>query len=396
MNVKKSLENRIRGWLPKEPTLPQRYTGDTSEKPRRQPPKNNGSRLAAMIVFAVLGVFFGVTNLFTRQYTMSLIYFASSTALIVFAYFFYKYNFVVRPRLVFGVLFVALGVLFVFLNGVGDSIFSFPALFTVTLFSVQGILPLAIVLLIVLAVFGLVLRRQREISDTSPWMGQFLPYCVSAVIIFLSYLIVLSGIVFEYSIAAAFLVMGVLVLKGLRRFAVTSVALAALLISILVFGSALAGSYTTSYVATENNYINSAQVPNNISTLNLAVGSVDGDINIYFASNNSQVSHTVFLQQYGPVARNGGVEYYSRYGGDEGEPKEPNSTYSYSVQNGTVGISAWTFTNNIDITLNQNFKVNLTCSATFGNIVVHVPSGVNPVQHSNLHSRYGNTQTVNG
>jgi hypothetical protein len=185
-------------------------------------------------------------------------------------------------------------------------------------------------------------------------------------------------------------------LSGLRRFAITSIALAALLISILVFGTALAGTYTTSYVATENHYINRAQVPNNITTLNLAIGSEDGNINIYFANNNSQISHIVFLQQYGPVASNGGVQYYSRYGGDEGEPAEPNSTYSYLVQNGVVGISAWTCTNNIEITLNQNFKVNLTCYVTFGNIVVHVPSGVNPVEHSNLYSHYGNTQTING
>ncbi len=223
-----------------------------------------------------------------------------------------------------------------------------------------------------------------------------MPYCVSAAIIFLSYLVALSGTFFEYSISAAFLVMGVLVLKGLRRFAVTSVALVVLLISILFFGSALAGTYTTSYVATESHYINSAQVPNNITTLNLAVGSVDGDINIYFTNNNSQVSHTVFLQQYGPVPRNGGVNYYPRFGGNEGEPQEPNNTYSYGIENGFVGISAWTFSNNIDITVNQNFKVNLTSTVTFGNIVVHLPPGVNPIQHSNLQSRYGNTKTVNG
>ncbi len=402
MNVKKSLESRIRGWFPKEPTLPKRYMGDTSEKPRRQPPKNKGSRLATMILVAVLGVFFGVADLFTRQYTTSIIYFASSAALIVFAYFFNKYNFVIRPRVVFGVLFVALGVLFIFLNltqqpGAGDAIFGFAALFTVSLFSVQGILPLAIGLLVVLGVFALVLKNQKEIRvNPSLWKKQFLPYCVSAAIIFLGYLVALGGTFFEYSISVAFLVMGVLVLKGLRRFAVTSVALVVLLVSILFFGSALAGTYTTSYVATESHYINSAQVPNNITTLNLAIGSNDGDINIYFTNNNSQVSHTVFLQQYGPVSRNGGVNYYPRFGGNEGEPQEPNNTYSYGIENGFVGISAWTFSNNIDITVNQNFKVNLTSTATFGNIVVHLPPGVNPIQHSNLQSRYGNTKTING
>ncbi len=162
MNVKKSLESRIRGWLPKEPTLPKRSTGDTSEKPKAKPPKDKGARLTALILSILLGVFLGVTNLSTRQYTMSIIYFASSTALIVFAYFFYKYNFVVRPRIAFGVLFVALGVLFVFLNGAGDAIFGFPALFTVSLFSVQGILPLAIGLLIVLGVFALVLKESKR------------------------------------------------------------------------------------------------------------------------------------------------------------------------------------------------------------------------------------------
>jgi hypothetical protein len=200
-------------------------------------------------------------------------------------------------------------------------------------------------------------------------------------------------VIFEYAVAAAFLVMGVLVLRGLRRFTVTTTALAVLLICMLLFGSALEGDYTVSHVVTESDSIAINQVQN-VTAINLFACSTDGDINIYFSNSASQIYHSDFLQQYGPVPLNGGVSYFPRFSTDTGEPPTPNSTFGYIYQDGVVNVTAWTFYNNIDITLNQNYAVNLSCHCAFGNIVVHVPAGVNVIKASDLHSYYGTTETV--
>ena len=186
MNIKKSLESRIRGWLPKEPMLPKRFANNASEKPKAKPPKNKGSRAALVIVYALFAVFLGVTNFSTRQYSVAIAYWASAIAILLFAYFFYKYNFVIRPRIGFGVILLALGILFLFLSGAAEFFFGFFAIFTVPYFSSVPIVVTFLVALLIGLIFvilGLWLERELNFKQLLT-KRRLLPYAVATLLIF--------------------------------------------------------------------------------------------------------------------------------------------------------------------------------------------------------------------
>jgi hypothetical protein len=106
------------------------------------------------------------------------------------------------------------------------------------------------------------------------------PLVASAALLFFSYIWIISGIRLEYAISMVFFAMGVFVLKGLRRFAVTAPAIVALLCCMLIFGVAAAGTFTVTFVP-ENRYIPITQAPD-AKTVNLTVNTLEGDIRVYF------------------------------------------------------------------------------------------------------------------
>jgi hypothetical protein len=63
MNVKKSLESRIRGWLPKEPILPSQSRSLQTPPNQKPSPHNKLSRLWVGVII-VLGDLFVFSNLF--------------------------------------------------------------------------------------------------------------------------------------------------------------------------------------------------------------------------------------------------------------------------------------------------------------------------------------------
>ena len=388
MNVKKSLENRIRGWLPREPTLPRRTAGNSSEKQKGQPLKNKGLRLAGAIAVALLTILTGLNYLATRQYTFATVLFAGATALIVFAYFANKYNFVLRPlrpRIGYGILFVVIGILFLVFSDVAAFFFGFIAIFTVPFATdMPVVLALSIGLLIALVFVVLVLRHEKELNLREQLTKRrLLPYGVAALLIFLTYIEIISAVDFEYAVAVTFVAMGVLVLMGLRRFTVTTTASVVLLVCMLIFGSAAGGYYTVTYVD-ENRYLTTAQAPD-VSTINLQVRTLEGDIRVYFVNVTNPICHIDFVKQYGAVAEGTGVQFHDR----SAYVDEPETTFNHTVENGAVNITAIASSVLVNITLSENYRVNLNFFTYFGGITIYSPANPQVIQSTNFTSKWG-------
>jgi hypothetical protein len=174
-----------------------------------------------------------------------------------------------------------------------------------------------------------------------------------------------------------------LVLKGLRRFTVTIPALAVLLITMLFFGAAVAGMYTVTYVP-ENRYLTAAQAPN-VDTINLTAKSVGGDIKLYFTDDDTQICHIAFVKEYGPIISSKSAEYHYQSYYDS----EPATSFNYTMENGQVNITASSYTVLVNITVNQNLKLNFDLYTYFGDITVEPPPTVNSIQTMNLTSQLG-------
>jgi hypothetical protein len=125
----------------------------------------------------------------------------------------------------------------------------------------------------------------------------------------------------------------------------------------------------------------------------LDVASAGDNINIYFNNGNDTVCQVAFLQPYGPVVQNNGASYYPRHSIDNVQGR-PN-VFNYTVENGFVNITAGADTNNINVTLNENFRANITAYSYFGDITIHLPAGANPIQLSNLKSQVGTVKILN-
>ena len=151
----------------------------------------------------------------------------------------------------------------------------------------------------------------------------------------------------------------------------------------LVLGSAVAGTYTVTYVS-ENRFLTSEQAPN-VDTINLAVKSVAGDIKLYFTNDDAQICHVAFVKEYGPIVSSRSAEYHSQSNYDS----EPASGFNYTIENGEANITASSYTTLVNITVNQNLKLNLNLYTYFGDIIVEVPPTVNSIQTMNLTSQIG-------
>jgi hypothetical protein len=134
------------------------------------------------------------------------------------------------------------------------------------------------IVLVGVLVFSHVITKSLVKRNMSP--RRILPYGATAATIFLTYIAYNSGIQFAYAIPITFIVSGILVIKGLKRFAVTLPAFTVLLVSMLLLGTAFAGITTVNYIA-ENRYITSADAPN-INTLNLTAYSMEGSMSLLY------------------------------------------------------------------------------------------------------------------
>jgi len=273
MNPLRYLEKRIRGWLPKEPALQRKYASNSpSEQKPKQPNKQSRSLRLLRLSLGLFFVLIGIVNFVAKQYELASLWFAGAIAVIIIAYFGWS----VRPRTAVGALLITLGGAMFFYNDLAVIAFSSATVFTLLLIDIANVLAFWIVigLLIGIAYAVWAFRKRSDFLRNNLSKKRLLPYGVAALFVFLTYIAIVSGIQFAYAIPVTFIISGALMLKGLRRFAVTIPALAVLLISVLVFGSAVAGTYTVTYVS-EDRFLTSAEAPA-VDTLNLAVKSVGG------------------------------------------------------------------------------------------------------------------------
>ena len=374
--ITRALKNRIRGWLPKEPALPRKYASGSPDEQKPKQPNRQSHYLRLMRL--ILGVFFvliGIVHLFARQYELASLWFAGAIGVTIIAYFGWS----VRPRTALGALLIALGGAMVFYNELAVIAFSSVTVFTWLLIDIVNVLAFWIVIGLLIGIGYAVwaFRKRGGFLRNSLSERRLLPYGVAALFIFLTYIAVVSGIQFAYAIPITFIISGALVLKGLRRFTVTIPALAVLLISMLVFGSAVAGTYAVTHVS-EDRFLTNAEAPA-ADTLNLAVNSVGGDINLYFTDDDTQICHIAFVKEYGPISSSRGAEYHyqSYYDG------EPATGFNYTIDNGEVNVTASSYTVLVNITVNQNLKLNFNLYTYFGDITVEAPPTVNSIQTMN-------------
>ncbi len=335
---KESFENRIRGWLPKEPKSPKSY----SNLPSKDKNSVLDRPLSQLSDDTILGM-------------------------------------------VLGFLLILVGVMGFVFNDVALATVQNIAMFVPIAFTIGFLFAFWIVVgavaLVVILVVNHTLTKAFFRKNFSP--KRLLPYGVSAALIFLAYLASNSGVQFTYAIPITFVVAGVLVMKGLKRFAVTLPAFAVLLISILALGCVAAGPNVITTVS-ENHVITTAQIPS-INAINITARSVEGGIRLYFSDNSSEACKVQFVKQYGAVAVGSGVNY----NGPSTYDNESASVFYYYVNNSELYVIADSFTTLMNITVNENLIGNFSLYSYFGDLTANVPQNVNTVQTLNLTSASG-------
>jgi hypothetical protein len=224
MNLKNYLQNRVRGWFPKEPTLPGKYTSNSPDDQKPKQP-SKPSRFRCGIIFGLLFALLGIIYLFSRQYVLASAYFAGAIAIIVIAYLGKKFQIQIRPRIALGVLLIGMGVAILFYNDIAVVLFGSTAIFAPLFLSIGTLFTFWIVIGLVVGAIVLVWSNRKNgaavnFLKRNLSKRRLLPYGAVAICIFLTYLAVISGIEFDYAIPMAFAISGFLVLKGLRRFAI--------------------------------------------------------------------------------------------------------------------------------------------------------------------------------
>ena len=213
---------------------------------------------------------------------------------------------------------------------------------------------------------------------------RLLPYGIAAILIFLSYLASNSGVQFSYAIPIAFVGSGILVFKGLKRFAITFPAFVVLLVSMLLLGCVIAGPATVTYTA-ENRGITTTQAPN-LYALNITSRSLEGDIKLYFTDNSSVVCNVQYVKQYGVVR----VGMGTGYNGPSAYDSEPAPIFYYSINNSEAYVIANSYSTLMNITVNENLIGNFSLYTYYGDITIYVPPNVNTLQTLNTTSILGN------
>jgi hypothetical protein len=352
MNTKKNLLNRIQGWFPQAPALPENFTSspEHSNENRINPPIATKSDDSLWLIFRVvigaLLLSFGGLAFVCNEFAVE-----------------------------------ELKSLYISFYGVG---------------SIAGFLAdafwlwLVILLIIAVAVAGPSIRKKHAgLFKRNLTIKRIIPYITAAALFYLSYAASNSGAQFGYALPIAFIITGILAIKGLKRFAITIPAYTILIISMLLLGGMVAGMSTTTYVP-ENRYVTSTDAPN-VSTINLALKSVLGEVRVYFNDDPSTVCHVAFVKEYGPVitSRSSGYRSATYY------ETEPASSFNYTINNGQVSIATSSRSTLVNITLNRSYKANLTIKDYMGDIVIYTPSGENPIQTTNYTTTYGTARVIN-
>jgi hypothetical protein len=340
-----NLRNRIRGWFPKEPKLPKKYSENKSENKKisvLDKPINELSfdTILSILVGALL-ILIGAVAAFNVNGALAALQF---------------FAILVPPLLL-------VGYFFGFWIGVAG-----------------------IVLVIVFV-------ATRKIGKTSVAknlnMRRLLPYGAAAILVFATCLVSNAGIQFAFAIPITLVLSGILVLKGLKRFAVTLPAFSVLLVCVLLLGTAFAGA-TTVITSRENHYLAVEQAPN-VAVVNISVNTLDGDIRLHFGDNDSQICQISFVKQYGDVQVGRGVEYRSQgtYG------SEPANIFNYTIEGGQANITAISSMITIYITVNPNLKYNLNFYTVFGGITIDRAPNGQTIQSTNLTSKWGYVDNSN-
>jgi len=144
-----------------------------------------------------------------------------------------------------------------------------------------------VVLLATHAISGATLKRNLT-------RRRLLPYGISAILLVFASYYPSARFQFSYAIPIAFVVSGVLVIKGLKKFTVTLPAFIMLLISMLVLGCVMAGPNVVTY-SSQSRSIAFSQIPT-ITAINITARSVEGDVRLYFTDNSSQACNVQYVQ----------------------------------------------------------------------------------------------------
>ena len=391
MKQEKTFEKHIRGWFPQEPTLQAKSVSSVQDKMTPQQQTHRHLRVVFGVVTGLMIIFLGIIHLLTRQYFPGVVNCVGGALLLVLAYGIQKYNLNVRPRFVVATSFIILGAFFFFFNEIIIGLFAFPALFAVSLLGTSGgvaiFMGLVTALLTILTIVAWLLQKERlivSVPDNPATKRQLLkPLAAAAILLFSTYLVIISGLEYEYAIPLTFLIIGFLILRGLGRFAKITPTFLALLACMVLLGTAASGVYTVAYVP-ENHYLAAAMVPNS-SVVNVTVTTMQADIWVYFTNDNSQICQVAFVRQYGPTEVGRGSEFHSKSNYDG----QPANNFNYSVQNDQVIVLADSYRTLVNITLNQNLKYNLDFFTYFGGITINNPQGVTSIQSSNFTSQWG-------
>ncbi|MGA2385546.1 MAG: hypothetical protein ABSG33_03330 [Candidatus Bathyarchaeia archaeon] len=337
--AKKSLRDRIRGWFPQDPKLSSKYAEKQKDEKR--------------------------TDVLNRPL--------------------YEVNFDTIVTVLPGFLLVLFGILGFVFNDLALATVQSIAMFVPLGFFIGYLFTFWIVVVAIIAIVVLVRTHtvNRAFFKRNFTKRRLLPWGISAILIYSTYLASNSGTELAYAVPITFLVSGVIVFLGLKKFAVTLPAFAVLLICMLVFGCAVAGANTVTYVW-EDRGLTAAQAPN-VNAVNLTARSMEGDIRLYFTADASQVCKIQYMKEYGVVTTSVGTQYHgpSQYVG------EPASGFNYTIDNHEANILATSYTTLINITVNQNLEGNFNFYTYYGDITVNVPPNVGTIQKLNLTSVLG-------
>ena len=333
--MKENLQNRIQGWLPREPKLPGKYAGDRAEKKQSFLDKPISQLSPDVVLGWALGfllILVGIVGFIFNDWALGAV---QSVAILLPA-----------AGLV--------GYFFGFWLGIA-----------------------AIILLVVLAANHTITGARLKRNFTK---RRLLPYGVTAILFAVAYLYSGTALQFSYAIPVAFVVSGILVIKGLKKFAITLPAFGVLLISMLVLGCVMAGPTVVTY-SSETRSVAFSQIPR-IDAINITARSVEGDVRLYFDDNSSEACHIQWIKEYGVVTVGSGTDYNS----PSTYAEEPAPVFYYSVTDGTLYVICDSYMTLMNITVNRNLLGNFSLYTYFGDVSADVPANVGSVQTLNLTS----------
>ncbi|MCW4000194.1 MAG: hypothetical protein NWE93_08135 [Candidatus Bathyarchaeota archaeon] len=245
------------------------------------------------------------------------------------------------------------------------------------------------VILIIFTVTTWKLQKEKliwTVPDNFPTKRQLLaPLAAIAILPAITYLVITSGLQYEYAIPIALITIGFLVLRGLDRFAKTLPAILALLFCIMFLGTAVAGAFTVTYVP-ENHYITTTEAPN-VNVVNLNVNTNQADIHVYFTEDTTKICQVSFIKQYGPTIVSSRAEYHPNGTYDN----EPANNFNYTVQGQQLLVYVDCYSTLVNVTLSQNYSYNLNLFSYFGWITVHDSSSI---QAGNYTTQWGHVERL--